>query len=58
MTSLWRLGRHLCSVEYQKLLKTVHIQIGAASLSFIQSYSNLADTFNTSITLDKKLDLK
>ena len=44
MTSLWQLWRHLCPVEYQKLLKTVYIQIGAASLSFIQSYSNLANT--------------
>ena len=30
--------RHLRSVEYQKLLNTAYIQIGAASLSFIQSY--------------------
>ena len=47
MTSLWRLWRHLCSVECPKLLKTVYIKIGAASSSFIWSYSNLAETFST-----------
>ena len=35
MTSLWRIWRHLCSVEYQQLLKTIHFQINDASLSFI-----------------------
>ena len=44
--------------EYQKLLKTVYIQIGAASSSFIQSYSNLAETFNTNIALDQKVGFK
>ena len=49
---------HLCSVEYQKLLKTVYIQIGTASSSFTHSYSNLAETFNTSIALDQKVGFK
>ena len=55
MTSL---GRHPCSVEYQKLLKRVYIHIGDASSSLIQSYSNLAETFNTSIALDQKVGFK
>ena len=46
------------SVEYQKLLETVYIQIGAASLSFIQSYSNLAKTFNTGIALGQTVGFK
>ena len=46
------------SVEYQKLLKTVYIQGGTASSSFIQSYSNLAETFNTSIALNQKFGFK
>ena len=54
MTSLWRLWRHLCSVEYWKLLKTVCIEIDAASSSFIWSYSNLAETFSTNTTFDWK----
>ena len=57
MTSLWRLWRHLCFLEYQKLMKTANIYIGAAFLSFIiafiQSYSNLAGAFNTSIALEQ-----
>ena len=32
--------------------------MGAASSFFIQSYSNLAETFNTSIALDKKVVFK
>ena len=40
--------------KHKKLLNTVYIQIGSASSSFIQSYSNLAETFNTSIALDQK----
>ena len=40
------------------MLKTARVQIGAASLSFIQSYSNLAQTFNTSIALDQKVEFK
>ena len=32
------LSRHLCSVEYQKLLKTVYFKTAAAFPSFIQSY--------------------
>ena len=43
---LWRLWRHPSSVEYQRLLKKVYIKIGAASSSFIWSYSNLAETFS------------
>ena len=54
MTSLWRLWRHICSVEYRKLLKTVYIKIGAASSSFIWSYSNLAETFSTNTAFDWK----
>ena len=44
MTSLWR---HLCSNEYRKLLKTAYFKVTAASSSSIQSYWNLAETFNT-----------
>ena len=52
----------LCSVEYRKLLKTVHIilqktvylKIGAASSYFIWSYSNLAETLNTNTAVDWK----
>ena len=56
LTSLWRLWGHayLCSVEYRKLLKTVYIKISDASSSFIRSYSNLAETFNTNVTFDLK----
>ena len=39
-------------VEYRKLLKTVCIKIGAVSSSFIYSYSNVAETFNTNVVLD------
>ena len=42
----------------KKLLKTVYFKIGAASSSFVQSYSNLAEIFNTSIALDKKVGFK
>ncbi|WP_424102902.1 hypothetical protein [Moorena producens] len=34
------------------LLKTAYTKTDAASSFFIQSYSNLAETFNTSIALD------
>ena len=44
----------LCSVEYQKLLKTVCFKITAASPSFIQSYRNLAEIFDTPSALDLK----
>ena len=54
MTSLWRLWRHLCSVEYWKLLKTVYVKIGAASSSFIWSYSNLTETFSANAAFDWK----
>ena len=47
-----KFGTCTCSVEYKKLLKTVYIKTGAASSSFIQSFSNLAETFNASIALD------
>ena len=55
VTSLWRLWRHICPVEYRKLLKNslyIYIKIGAASLSFIWSYSNLAETFSTNTAFD------
>ena len=45
-------------LNIKNLLKTVYIKIGAASSSFIQSYSNFAVTFNTSIALDKKVGFK
>ena len=41
----------LCWVS--KLLETAYFQIDAASSSFMQSYSNFAQTFNTSITLEE-----
>ena len=40
------------------MLKTAYIQIGAAFSSFIQSFSNLVETFNTSIALDQKVGFK
>ena len=47
-------SRYQILLVYQKLLTTAYIQTGAASSSFIQSYSKLAETFNISIDLDKK----
>ena len=54
MTSHWRLWCHLCSNEHWKLLRTVYFKIGAASSSFIWSFSNLAETFNINTALDWK----
>ena len=54
MTSLWRLWCHLCYDEYRKLLKTFYIRVGAASSSFIWSYSNLAESFSTNTAFDWK----
>ena len=45
---------HLCSDEYRKLLTTVYIRAGAASSTFIWSYSNLAETFSTNTAFDWK----
>ena len=55
MTSLWRLWRHLCSVEHRILLKTVYIKIGFACSSFVWSYSNLAETSSTNAAFAWKI---
>ena len=46
--------RHLCSDEYQKLLKTAYFKITDASSRFIESFWNLAGVFNTYIALLSK----